>query len=57
MEHYFLMISLVFLSVVLIGTLKLIEVHKQNMRMINLEKMHSREIAEALLGKKIDWNN
>lgn len=57
MEHYFLMISLVFLSVVLIGTLKLIEVHKQNMQMINLEKMHSREIAEALLGKKIDWNN
>lgn len=57
MEHYFLMISLVFLSVVLIGTLKLIEVHKQNMQMINLEKMHSREIAEELLGKKINWNN
>jgi hypothetical protein len=57
METYFLMIAVIFLLVGLIAIPKLIATHQQNKQMISLERMHSREIAEALVGKKIDWDN
>ena len=56
-ESYFLMLAVVFLFVGLIATPKLIASHLQNKQMISLERMHSREISEALTGKKIDWDN
>lgn len=57
MEHYFLIISVMLLLTFLVGVLKIIATHQQNKQMINLERMHSREIAEALIGKRIDWDS
>lgn len=57
MESYFLMIAVIFLLVGLLAIIKIIATHQQNKQMINLERMHSREIAEALVGKRIDWDN
>ena len=51
------MLAVVFLFVGLIATAKLISTHLQNKQMISLERMHFRETAEALTGKKIDWDN
>lgn len=57
MESYFLMIAVIFLLVGLLAIIKIIATHQQNKQMINLERMHSREITEALVGKRIDWDN
>lgn len=57
MEPYFLMIAMMFLLVGLLAILKIIATHQRNKQMINLERMHSREVAEALVGKRIEWDN
>ena len=57
MEPYFLMLAVMFLFVGLIAIPKLITIHLQNKQMMSLERMYSRELAEALTGKRIDWDN
>lgn len=57
MEYYFLKIAVMFLLVGLLAIIKINAVHQRNNQMINLELMHSREIAEALVGKVIDSDN
>lgn len=57
MESYIWMISILFLFVGLIGLIKLITTHKDNQCMNNIEKLHSRELAEAIIGRKIDWDD
>lgn len=57
MKPYFLMMAVIFLVGGLFAILKLISIHQQNKKMINIERMHSREIAEALAGKRIDWDD
>ncbi len=57
MKPYFLMMAVIFIVGGLFAILKLISIHQQNKQMINIERMHSREIAEALVGKRIDWDD
>lgn len=41
---------------VLVSLPALISMHQNNIKMLNAQRMHSREMAEALIGKKIDWD-
>lgn len=57
MESYFYLLASVFWLAGMVGLVKLFATHKQNRQMINLQRLYSRELAEALVGKKIDWDN
>lgn len=57
MESYFILIGIISLLIVLASLPILILKHKQNKEIINAHRMYSRELAEALTGKKIDWDN
>lgn len=57
MEAYFLTLAVLFLFAGLLVLVKVISTHFRNKQMISPERMRNRELAEALVGKKIDWEN
>ncbi len=56
MEAYFLTLAVLFLFAGLLVLVKVISTHFRNKQMISPERMRNRELAEALIGKKIDWD-
>jgi len=57
MKAYFLTLAVLFLLGGFLVLVKLISNHFRNKQIISPERMRNRELAEAIVGKKIDWNN
>lgn len=56
-QDYIFFIGVFAVAVVIFTIPALIVMHKNNTKNISLQRMHNRELAEALVGKKIDWDN